>query len=61
MTSTLPPVTLDDVRAAAERLDGVAHRTLILRSRTLDAFVGAEVHFKCENFQRHCHVGWHVG
>lgn len=47
-----PPVTLDDVRDAAARLDGVAHRTPVLRSRTLDERVGAEVHLKCENFQR---------
>ncbi|MEU8682491.1 threo-3-hydroxy-L-aspartate ammonia-lyase [Streptomyces sp. NPDC048611] len=45
-------VTLDDVRDAARRLAGVAHRTPVLRSRTLDALVGAEVHLKCENFQR---------
>ena len=31
-----PLPTLDDVRRAAERLDGVAHRTPVLRSRTLD-------------------------
>ncbi|MFH8449306.1 pyridoxal-phosphate dependent enzyme [Streptomyces fungicidicus] len=52
MTTTTPPVTLDDVRAAAERLEGVAHRTPVLRSRTLDALAGAEIHLKCENFQR---------
>ncbi len=52
MTTTTPPITLDDVRSAAERLQGVAHRTPVLRSRTLDALVGAEVHLKCENFQR---------
>lgn len=52
MTTTTPLVTLGDVRAAAERLAGVAHRTPVLRSRTLDALVGAEVHLKCENFQR---------
>ncbi|MFH8793385.1 pyridoxal-phosphate dependent enzyme [Streptomyces sp. NPDC017941] len=51
MTST-PPVTLDDVRDAAARLEGVAHRTPVLRSRTLDARVGAEVFLKCENLQR---------
>jgi threonine dehydratase len=43
---------LDDVRAAARRLDGVAHRTPVFRSRTLDARVGAEVHLKAENLQR---------
>lgn len=52
MTTTTPPVTLDDVRDAATRLKGVAHRTPVLRSRTLDALVGAEVSLKCENFQR---------
>ncbi len=52
MTTTTPPITLDDVRSAAARLHGVAHRTPVLRSRTLDALVGAEVHLKCENFQR---------
>ncbi|MFE7780574.1 threo-3-hydroxy-L-aspartate ammonia-lyase [Streptomyces nigrescens] len=45
-------VTFDDVRDAARRLAGVAHRTPVLRSRTLDALAGAEVHLKCENFQR---------
>ncbi|MGW7413932.1 pyridoxal-phosphate dependent enzyme [Streptomyces sp. NPDC054863] len=50
---TLPlQLTLDDVRDAAARLKGVAHRTPVLRSRTLDGLVGAEVHLKCENFQR---------
>ncbi|MFC9910598.1 threo-3-hydroxy-L-aspartate ammonia-lyase [Streptomyces sp. NPDC059862] len=52
MTTTTPPVTIDDVRDAAARLKGVAHRTPVLRSRTLDALVGAEVFLKCENFQR---------
>ncbi len=41
-----------DVRAAAERLDGVAHRTPVLTSRTLDERCGAQVFLKCENFQR---------
>ncbi|MFH9011263.1 pyridoxal-phosphate dependent enzyme [Streptomyces sp. NPDC017943] len=51
-TTTTPPVTPADVRDAAARLKGVAHRTPVLRSRTLDALAGAEVHLKCENFQR---------
>jgi threo-3-hydroxy-L-aspartate ammonia-lyase len=45
-------VTLRDIRDAAERLDGAAHRTPVLRSRTLDARVGARVHLKAENLQR---------
>ncbi|POX48801.1 pyridoxal-5'-phosphate-dependent protein [Streptomyces sp. Ru71] len=49
---TSAPITLDDVRDAAERIKGVAHRTPVVRSRTLDERVGAEVFLKCENFQR---------
>lgn len=45
-------VTLADVRAAAGRLGGVAHRTPLHRSRWLDGRVGCDVVFKCENFQR---------
>jgi len=51
MTST-PPITLDDVRSAADQLKGVAHRTPVVSSRTLDALVGATVLLKCENLQR---------
>ena len=43
---------LGEVRAAARRLDGVAHRTPVMTSRTLDAAAGGTVHLKCENFQR---------
>jgi threonine dehydratase len=46
------PVSFADVRAAAERLRGVAHRTPVLTSRTFNALTGREVFFKCENFQR---------
>ena len=45
-------VTYADVRAAAERLNGVVHRTPVLTSRTLDARVHAQVFVKAENFQR---------
>ncbi len=45
-------LTIADVRAAAQRLAGVAHRTPVVRSRTLDALTDAEVFVKCENFQR---------
>ena len=40
------------VRAAAERLHGVAHRTPVMASRTLDGVSGARVFLKCENLQR---------
>jgi threonine dehydratase len=41
-----------EVAAAAERLAGHAHRTPVLTSRTVNERTGAEVFFKCENFQR---------
>lgn len=41
-----------DVAAAAERLDGVAHRTPVMTSRQADERTGARVLFKCENLQR---------
>lgn len=45
-------VSIQDVRAAAERLRGVAHRTPVVTSRSLDERVGARVFLKCENLQR---------
>lgn len=45
-------MTYADVEAAAGRLQGAAHRTPVLTSRTADARTGAHVFFKCENFQR---------
>ena len=50
MTDALP--TFDDVLAAAARIAPHAQRTPVLRSRSLDALAGAQLHFKCENFQR---------
>ena len=44
--------TYDDVADAAERLQGHAHRTPVMTSRTVNAELGAEVFFKCENLQR---------
>jgi threonine dehydratase len=45
-------IELIDVRAAAVRLEGVAHRTPVLRSHTLDRWTGGEVLLKAENLQR---------
>jgi threonine dehydratase len=45
-------ITLNDVRAAAERLQGVAHHTPVLTSRTLDGATEATVLCKAECFQR---------
>jgi threo-3-hydroxy-L-aspartate ammonia-lyase len=45
-------IGLDDVREAARRLNGVAHRTPVLSSHTLDERVGARVLIKAEPYQR---------
>jgi len=51
--STRPALpTFDDVRLAARRLAGVAHRTPVLRSATADERTGTRFFFKCENLQR---------
>jgi len=44
--------TYDDVAAAAGRLLGHAHRTPVMRSTTADEMLGAQLFFKCENYQR---------
>jgi threonine dehydratase len=44
--------SFDDVRAAADRIRGHAHRTPVITSRTVNEEFGAEVFFKCENLQR---------
>ena len=47
-----PVITVDDVRAAAARIEGLAHRTPVLSSRALDEATGARVFLKAENLQR---------
>ena len=47
---TLP--TFDDVKAAAIRLAGHAHRTPVMTSSTANKLLNAHIFFKCENFQR---------
>ena len=49
---TEKPITLEDVRAAGQRLTGVAHRTPVLRSATLDRLTGTRAFLKAENYQR---------
>src|SRR5205809_6182611 len=44
--------SLIDVQAAADRIAGIAHRTPVLTSRTLDERVGATVFLKAEHLQR---------
>jgi threonine dehydratase len=50
--SVIHPPTYEDVQAAAARIAPHAHRTSVLRSRLLNEQVGADLVFKCENFQR---------
>jgi threonine dehydratase len=45
-------VSFEDVQAAAARLQGIAHRTPVATSRTLDERLGASLFLKCENLQR---------
>jgi len=47
-----PTVDYSHVESAAQRLAGVAHRTPVVTSRTLDERLGAHVFLKCENYQR---------
>jgi threonine dehydratase len=47
----LQPPTIDDIRAAAERIKGAVIRTPMLVSQTLSEIIGAEVWLKFENLQ----------
>ena len=46
------PISFEDVLRAEERLAGVAHRTPVFTSRTVDELTGYRVFFKAENMQR---------
>jgi threonine dehydratase len=45
-------VTLEDIRAAARRIEPIAHRTPVLTSHLIDREAGLSAFFKCENLQR---------
>ena len=45
-------VTINDVRAAAERISPYAHRTPVMTCRAINQRVGTKVYFKCENYQK---------
>jgi len=51
-SSATLPVSFADVEAAAARLEGLAHRTPVMTSKTADARAGGKLFFKCENLQR---------
>ena len=44
-------LTIDDMRRAHERIKPHINRTPVLQSRYLNELTGAELFFKCENFQ----------
>jgi len=44
--------TLDDIRAAAQRIQGYAHVTPVMTCRTLDRLADRSLFFKCEQFQK---------
>jgi threonine dehydratase len=46
------PISLQDIRAAADRLAGVAHKNPLQTTRLVNERRGAEGVFKCENQQR---------
>ena len=50
--STLTLPDLAAIRSAATRIAPLVHRTPVLSCSALDAEAGAQLHFKCENFQR---------
>lgn len=45
-------MNLQDVEEAYRRVKGMANKTPVLTSRTIDGMLGCKVFFKCENFQR---------
>ena len=45
-------VTLEKVREAAVRLEGVAHRTPVMTSGAIDDLAGRQLVIKCENLQK---------
>lgn len=47
-----PLPTAQDVLDAAQRLQGVVHRTPVLQSSSVNQALGAQLFFKCENLQR---------
>jgi len=52
MSSTPPGLTWPLIEEARERIAGKVSVTPVLTSSTLDGLSGAQLHFKCENFQK---------
>lgn len=45
-------IGFDAIESAAERVEGLVHRTPVMTSAQLDELTGAELYFKCENLQK---------
>ena len=45
-------VNFEDIRQAHQRIGSYIHRTPVLSCAALDRMAGAQLHFKCENFQK---------
>ena len=45
-------VDLSDIETAYTRIKGIANKTPVMTSRTIDEMLNISIHFKCENFQR---------
>lgn len=52
MSKTPLAIQYQDIEQAAQRIAGLAHKTPVLRSSIADEKSGAQLFFKCENFQR---------
>jgi threonine dehydratase len=52
MNGSAGSLTWTLIEQARERIAGKVHMTPVLRSATLDALAGAQLHFKCENLQK---------
>ena len=48
----MPVPTKEDILKAADRIRPYLHRTPVLTSEALNEICGAELYFKCENFQK---------
>src|SRR5215467_2515051 len=45
-------IPLSDIRAAADRIRGIVHRTPVVSARSIGALAGVELHLKCELLQK---------
>ena len=52
MNHNLHIPTLEDIKAAHQRIQPFIHKTPIMTSGAIDKIAGCQVYFKCENFQK---------